>query len=538
MTYLKVKESAGIELYGCANITTGLLNSKDIASLHSLTPAKAAELGEKISWTKEHKPIFDNQYLLSIEGEVLVADKATVEQRIQIGDATPIDKELLETLLETKAPTFSDVYEFAGMKRLSGYAPIFEGHNGQGEVVAISVIDFNADILTERTWSMVSSTIIVGIISLSMAGMIIILYVRKTLLPLRKLTEYTKQISEGDLSADAHTLKATGEIQQLNENFNLMLENLKAALHQTASTSKNLASSTEELSVNTQEITNIAEDVATTVQHVAESAHHQETQSEHILGVFQQIVAQTNQMAEKLQITSKSSYEASTISIEGNAIIVESMEQMSHIQTNTANITVTMQELMEKANKANEILKLIMNISKQTNILALNASIESARAGKYGKGFAVVADEIRNLADETFKSMESINSIIYEIVSKMTEASELTEEGNRIVDIGIEKMKRAGVSFHKIKESTQSLDEEVGQVISYTIKIQEEIEAANGQILEIASASKEIANQMQHVVASSEQQTASTEEVSSATQMLVHTANEMEQLSNRFKLFK
>lgn len=538
VTYLKVMESAGIELYGCANITTGLLTTDDINSLHTLSLSKAAELGEKISWTREHKPIFDNQYLMSVEGKVLVADQNSNMQGIQPGKSSAIDEEVLDTLLKTKAPTYSNVYEFAGKKRLSGIAPIFKDHNPKGEIVAISVIDFDADILTERTWSMVSSTIIVGIISLFLAGMVIILYVRKTLLPLKQLTAYTKEISAGNLSTDSHTIKATGEIHLLNENFNIMLENLRNAMYQTASTSKDLAVSTKRLSNNTLEITSIAEDVSVTVQNVAELAYHQENQSKHIQEIFQHIVGLTNQMAEKLHKTSRNSNEASTISLKGNEMIMESMEQMNHIHSSTANISLTIMELKEKANRANDILKLIMNISQQTNILALNASIESARAGEHGRGFAVVADEIRKLAEETFKSMESINTIIYEISSKMEEAAEYTEQGNRNVDIGIEKMEKAGASFHKIKESTQNLDEEIEQVLTYTVNIQEEIGAANVQIIDVATESREIAHQMQNVVTSSEQQTASIQEVSAATQMLVQMAQEMEKLSNQFRLSK
>lgn len=538
VTYLKVMESAGIELYGCANITTGLLTSEDIHSLQSLSSQQANDLGEKISWTLEHKPIFDNQYLMSIEGKVLVADENSEMQGIRPGESSTINKEVLNTLLKTKAPTYSNVYEFAGKKRLSGLAPIFKDHNQKGEIVAISVIDFDADILTERTWSMVSSTIIVGIISLFLAGMVIILYVRKTLSSLKPLTAYTKQISDGDLSSDAHTIKATGEIHLLNENFNVMLENLRNAMLQTASTSKNLAVSTKGLSENTLEITSIAEEVSVTVQNVAESAYDQETQSKHIQEIFQHIVGLTNQMVEKLHKTSKNSNEASIVSIEGNEMIIESMEQMNHIHSSTENISLTIEELKEKANRANDILKLIMNISQQTNILALNASIESARAGEHGRGFAIVAEEIRKLAEETFSSMESINTIIFEISSKMEEAAAYTEQGNRIVDLGIEKMKKAGSSFNKIKDSTQNLDEEIGQVLTYTVNIQEEIEAANMQIINVATESREIAKQMQNVVTSSEQQTASIQEVSAATQMLVQMANEMEKLSNQFRLSK
>ncbi|WP_165571547.1 methyl-accepting chemotaxis protein [Cytobacillus praedii] len=536
MTYLKVKESAGIELFGCANITTGLLTSNDIDSLNSLTPSQAAELGEKIDWTIAHKPIFENQYLMSIKGEVLVPDEKSNKQGIKAGDMTPVDEDILTALLETRAPVFSDVYDYSGMKRLTGYAPIFKNHDMDGEIVAISAIDFDAEILTERTWSMVSSTIIVGIISLLAAGTIIILYVRKTILPLKHLTEYTKRISEGDLSKEAATIKATGEIRILNENFNIMVDNLKSALIQTASTSKEVASSTEELSANTSEVVDIVEEISTTFQNVAEAANHQAVEAEHIQASFQKIASQTNEIADRIKITTENSREVSDFAINGNVIIGESIKQMDDIRLSSTNVSKTMHELMDKSIRVKEILNIIMNVSKQTNLLALNASIESARAGEHGKGFSVVAEEIRTLAEETSKSIESIKSIVFEIESKTTEAVQLSEQGNKIVQIGMEKVKNAGRSFNEIKDSTKGLSEEVEQVLTSTVEIQEEISAANKQIINIASISKEISSQMQDVALSSEQQTGSMEEVSAAIQMLVHTANQMEKLANRFKI--
>ncbi|WP_442596549.1 methyl-accepting chemotaxis protein [Neobacillus sp. D3-1R] len=536
MTYNKVKEAAGLELIGCANITTGLLTKEDIDSLQSLSPTKAEELGRKINWTIEHKPIFENQYLLSLEGKVLVADESLQKQGIKAGDSFQVDPDILKTLMDEKKPVFSKVYTFGGMKRLTGYAPIFKEHHSNGEIIAISAIDFNAEILTERTWSMVSSTIIVGIISLLLAGTLIILYVRKTILPLRELTQYTQQIAEGDLSLKPQRLKASGEILLLHENFNLMVEKLKQALLQTSSTSKELAASTEELSVNTSEVTHIVEEVSTTFKSVAESANHQANDAEKIVLVFQQITEQMKRMTEKIQETAKDSNEVSSKALYGNDLIQESVKQMNQIQSSTTDIFHSMMELKEKSNKVHEILAIIMNISKQTNLLALNASIESARAGEHGKGFAVVAEEIRKLAEETSKSITNINQIINEMENKTIEAVELTEVGKNTVEVGLEKVQTAGTSFHEIKESTQKVSEEVTDIHSTIVHIQQEIDVANQQIFDITTISREISSQMQQVAASSEHQTASMEEISSSIQMLVHLANEMEDLSNQFKM--
>lgn len=536
MTYTKVKEAAGIELVGCASITTGLLTTEEIEELVNLSPDKAREIGSKLSWTIDHKPIFENQYILSLEGKVLVSDDASQRQGIQIGENYNVDPNILRTLIDEKKPIFSEVYEYQGMKRLTGYAPIFNNHEAHGEIIAISAIDFNAEILSERTWSMVSTTMIVGIISLLLAGIIIVLFVRKTINPLKILTIYTKQIAEGDLSIQLEKLKATGEIYILNENFNQMVENLKKALLQTSTTSKELASSSEELSVSTSEITHIAEEVSTTFQDVAESANTQADEAKQILYVLRKIKDQTELMTESIRTTSKDSIDVSSKASYGNTLIIDSMNQMNYIHASTTEIYSTMIELKKKSEKINEILIMIMNISKQTNLLALNASIESARAGENGKGFAVVAEEIRNLAEETSKSIEGINSILTEMESKTTQAVQLTETGKNTVEIGIEKVKKAGDSFNEIKNSTHKVSSEINDILSTTLHIQEEIGGANNQIDSIAKISEEISTHMQQVAVSSEQQTASMEEISSSIQMLVHLANQMENLSNQFKI--
>jgi methyl-accepting chemotaxis protein len=536
ITYSKVKEAAGIELIGCANITTGLLTQQDIESLNGLSPTEATEIEQKMNWTTEHKPIFENQYLLSLDGTVLVSDKNLHKNGVQIGDKYKVDPQILKKIIKDKQPIFSDVYEFGGIKRLTGYAPIFKGHHTHGEIIAISAIDFNANILKERTWSMVSLTIIVGILSLLCAGTIIILFVRKMILPLRDLTLYTQQISNGDLSVKPKELKASGEILLLNENFNQMVENLKEALLQTSYTSKELAASTEELSVSTIEVTKMVENVSNTYRGVADYSHNQTIESEKIVEVFQQIKSQTNNITTKIQAASNDSFEVSAKAIQGNEIIMNSMQEMKNIQSSTNNIFHTMNELKDSANKVNEILTIIKSISSETNLLALNASIESARAGEHGRGFAVVANEIRKLAEATTKSIESINQIVSDMESKTSEAVVLTNIGKNTVDLGIEKVKLAGIAFNEIKESTQKVSEEVSEIHLTVTNIQEEIEKADYQLEYITSLSREISLQMQQVATTSKHQTISMEEISTAIQMMVHLAYEMERKSNQFKI--
>ncbi|MBU8909596.1 methyl-accepting chemotaxis protein, partial [Desertibacillus haloalkaliphilus] len=106
-----------------------------------------------ISWTVQHKDIFSSQYILSLNGTILAADKNLQQQGFTYGDSFYIDDEALHHLTVMKHPTYSDVYDFGDMKRLTGYAPIFKDHDPTQEVIAISAIDFDAKIISERTWS-------------------------------------------------------------------------------------------------------------------------------------------------------------------------------------------------------------------------------------------------------------------------------------------------------------------------------------------------------------------------------------------------
>ncbi|MEH7523028.1 methyl-accepting chemotaxis protein [Bacillus sp. JJ1503] len=536
MTYFKVKEAAGIELIGCANITTGLLSNEDINNLHELSDSEVNELNQKISWTVAHKPIFQNQSLLSLDGTVLVADHNLQTQGVNVGDKIPIDPRILTQLKEKGDPIYSDVYEFAGIKRLTGYAPIFKNHDPTNELIAISAIDFNAEILADRTWSMVATTIIVGVISLLIAGLIIILFVRKTILPLKKLTSYTKRISEGDLTLDMQDLNATGEIHELSENFNQMVESLKASLHLSSNSSKEIAASSEELTVNVMGVTQIVDDVSNTLQNVADSVKNQAANLTRVKNTFGNITQNTGSMTEKISRTASHSQQVLQKAAEGNTLIKDSVHHMKNIQEKTNNLTIVMEELNHMSARVREILKMITNISKQTNLLALNASIESARAGEQGKGFAVVANEIRSLAEETSNSISNIANIIVEIEGKTNEAVSLTNDGNETVKDGMIKVENAGQTFLQIHESIKTNTHEFDQIFQGIIRINDDIQNANLDVKSIEKITSDVSDCMQTVSASSQQQTASMEEINSAIQILASMATEMESIANKFKL--
>ncbi|WP_057775965.1 methyl-accepting chemotaxis protein [Cytobacillus dafuensis] len=536
MTYEKVKQAAGLELLGCANITTGLLTAEDIKLFSHINKEEADRISEKINWTIAHKPIFENQYILSLDGTVLVADQHLQKQGVNNGDSFYIDPKILQEIKKSKQPVYSDVYQFAGMKRLSGYAPIFEDHDPTKEVVAISAIDFDAEILKERTMSMVALPISVGIISLLVSGVIIVLFVRKTILPLKPLTYYTKKVAEGDLTIEIKNEKAEGEIHELQIHFNRMIESLKNSLNVTTNSSKELAAATEQLSVNAIGVTNLVEEVTASFGEVSSSVKHQAANVERVKNVFKNIGEETNEMTQQIENTTSQSIYASQKAINGEEIMNESIKQMNDIYRQTINVSSAMNELSEKSIEVGEVLNIITTISKQTNMLALNASIESARAGVHGKGFAVVSEEVRSLAEETSESVHLIRKIIAEMQIKTAEAVQVTTEGNHTVSDGMKKVEEAKAAFADIKNSIEQMSKEFQLILQHIQKINLDVQNSNIDVERINEETNAIFQSIHAVAINSQQQTAAIEEISSSIDVLLHMANDMEDIVNNYKL--
>ena len=142
-----------------------------------------------------------------MDGTLLAADENLQQQGFTYGDSFYMEAKALFHLVEMKHPTYSNVYNFGGMKRLTGYAPIFKDHDPTKEVIAISAIDFDANIIKERTWSMIGGGILIAMIPVLLVGMITILLIGRTIKPLIHLNQYAQKISDGDLSIQPIELK-------------------------------------------------------------------------------------------------------------------------------------------------------------------------------------------------------------------------------------------------------------------------------------------------------------------------------------------
>ncbi len=538
ISYEKVKDAAGIELYGCANITTGLLDTDIIEKLANGDFSKAQETGSLISWTVQHKSIFSAQYILSLDGTLLAVDENLQQQGFTYQDSFYLDEETLHHIVNMKHPAYSDVYEYGGMNRLTGYAPIFKDHDPTKEVIAISAIDFDAKIISERTWAMVGGGILVSMIPVLLVGAITIWLISKTIKPLIRLNQYAQQISDGDLTVGPLELKhekPKNEIDEVTDSFNGLVSNFKTILKDVGINSDRVFESAKIISQGSEQV---SESVDTISSHLHEVARGNKTQANSTIVIDDSITnisKEFSRIGDKIKRASEASNVTTTQASSGNAIVEQVINQMKAINEHTDSTVKVISSLNEKTNKIQDIVSLITGFAEQTNLLALNASIEAARAGSHGAGFAVVAQEVRKLAEESGNATTQIASLVSQINTETSSAVSVAEQGSKSVKEGLLLVNDANNSFKEISASIYGITNDISEVDQLSDKINQSILYIASSIEEIKTISIQNSENVQHVAESTEGQSATMQEIVASINTLVETAEVLLQEVSRFK---
>lgn len=534
--YKEISKAAGVEAYGCANITTALVNPSDIAKIKSGDKETAAKVGEDISWTIQHKGIFEGQYVMDLDRTLLAVDENMLEQGFEVGDTFHMSEEDLETLKLTKAPVYSDVYEFGGMKRLTGYAPIFEDHDPDKDIVAISAIDFESSILQTRTWDMIKGSFFVAIIPILLAGVITIFLIRKTTAPLHKITQFANRVAKGDLTVEKLPVKGNDEITQLSKDLNMMTDNLKSIIGDLASSSSQVATTSEELTASSEEISASAESNLTAVHQVKNGSQKQVQIIHDTNQTLSTIASKTDVISEKTKELNTQSHTATEKAAYGGTIVDQSISQMDTINEKSRHLSESVNQLNKKSGEINDIITIITKISEKTNLLALNASIEASRAGESGKGFAVVAAEIRNLAEQSSAATQKISNLIHEVQLGTKEAVEETNESIESLKTGTTLIRDAGNAFYEINDAIDEVTTDIDTINRDLLLIAGEVENIVQSMESIEMISTESANNTVSVLTQSEEQTAAIEEMSTLMETLTEMAEELNKRTYQFKL--
>ncbi len=347
-----------------------------------------------------------------------------------------------------------------------------------------------------------------------------------------------------------------GNLTEASEQLSKAAEQAGQATQQIASTSQQVAKGAGEQSTSLQQTTEGVEQLAKAIEQISQGSQEQAKGVEKTVTAVNQVSASVSQVAENAKTAADGSQQASESAGKGAGMAQQTVEGMEKIRTTMGVASSRVTELGERSNEIGKIVATIDDIAAQTNLLALNAAIEAARAGEQGRGFAVVADEVRKLAERSSGATKEIADLIAGIQSGVTEAVKAMEEGNKEVDSGYQLATDAGESLKEILKTVNEVGKQVSEIaeaagdlskistemVTITDGVSSAVEQNTAATEEMSANSGQVSKSIESVAGVAEQSSAATQQVSAAAQEMsaqveevVANAQSLSQMSEELK---
>lgn len=356
--------------------------------------------------------------------------------------------------------------------------------------------------------------------------------------PVKLVSNEVCKIASGDLTVEDIKVNVKDEIGDLASSFNIMKNNLRKLVEQVRIDSEKIAVSSEQLFHNTEETEKNIQELVLSIENIASSSSNSaQVGLETSRGVEEAAIG-IQRIAESASIVSEHSADSSQEAIQGNDAIQNAISQMQSITESVQSSTAIVQNLGERTKEIGTIIGAITGISEQTNLLALNAAIEAARAGEHGKGFAVVADEVRKLAEQSKDSANQIVEVLKEIQDETEEGIKSMVNVTKEVNTGEAVLNQAGDSFRKIVESIQNVTEQIQEVSAASEEVSASSEEVTAAVEEMSNQAKLTSEGTEVMKSETREQLASIQEVSSAAGILSKLAIDLQENVKSFKINK
>ncbi|MDQ0124476.1 methyl-accepting chemotaxis protein [Pseudomonas lini] len=330
---------------------------------------------------------------------------------------------------------------------------------------------------------------------------------RQIVAPLNQTLKVAEHIAAGDLT---HNLvsQRQDELGQLQRAIQSMTQGLRELIGGIGDGVTQIASAAEELSAVTEQ--------------TSAGVNSQKVETDQVATAMNEMTATVQEVARNAEEASEAAVAADQQAREGDKVVGEAIAQIERLALEVGHSTVAMGDLKRESDKIGSVLDVIKSVAQQTNLLALNAAIEAARAGEAGRGFAVVADEVRSLALRTQKSTEEIEELIVGLQTGTQQVATIMDNSRSLTDSSVELTRRAGGSLANITRTVsaiQSMNQQIAAAAEQQSAVAEEI---NRSVLNVRDVS--------------EQTSAASEETAASSVELARLGTHLQMLVGRFKV--
>ncbi|SBS63287.1 methyl-accepting chemotaxis protein [Vibrio splendidus] len=460
--------------------------------------------------TQSDQSLFDGAgavYVVSLDGSVIASDDSS----IAVGSVFQSDN--------TNSDLMTD-FIFGGEvttqwsengEWLLAFAPVTAANQTWGVLFEIPRESVVAD--ANRLDSIISTKVSEGIQTEVIAGVIFILFGLAIIAfsslsivkPIRQVVKRLNDIAsgEGDLTQRLE-VKSQDEIGQLSQGFNLFLDKLQHTIKEVIQTTEQVASTTSQAKASASSTRESSESQFKEVDLVATAA--------------EEMTQTAGLVVQNAEVAVDAACEANRSARQGQQVIELSAGEMRKLVERMSSAVPIVEELAKNNGNITEILSVIEGISEQTNLLALNAAIEAARAGEQGRGFAVVADEVRNLASRTQSSVGEIRAVIDKVHAGTQDVVEAIQEGNILANDTALHVQNAVEDLGSIFTSI----EEISDMNSQIVRAAEEQQSVSGEVNQSVVNIRDLSAKILEQAAASEQVGSEIEQLSQQQQKLVN----------------